>query len=148
MTQKSIAIPRIKLVRKFCDLKIVYSYIDKDTSLLQLQIEQLNTDSSDARPRAQLQIQNIQMINVSRNKEDDSECEVEMNTDEISKVRVCKILSDGNRILRAAVHQRFHLKVGSNEYKQRTVEFRKEVVDHIRSNFKRYERKLFIRSYF
>lgn len=82
------------------------------------------------------------MINVSINKEDASECEVEMIAGEISKIRVCEIPGDGNCLFGATVHQHFHLKVGSDEYKQRTVELRGEVVAHIRSNLKRYERTI------
>lgn len=118
-------------MKQICSLIFTYIHIDDDTSLIELQIDPSITDSNDARLRAQLQIQNIQMINVSRNKEDDFECEVEMIPGEISKIRVCKIPGDGNCLFGATVHQHFHLKVGSEEYKQQIVELRKEVVAHI-----------------
>lgn len=64
-----------------------------------------------------------------------------------SKIEVCRIPPDGNCLFGATVHQRYYLQVNSDEYIQKAAELRKEVVAHIKSNFKRYERTLLGRVY-
>lgn len=98
--------------------------------------------------RAQLKIHYIKLINnVFHSKDERSECEIQLSDGIFSKIEVCLINADGNCLFGATVHQRYFLKVNSDEYIRKVTELRMEVVDHIKKNFKQYERLLLGRVY-
>lgn len=79
--------------------------------------------------------------------EGEEECEIQLNLGKFSKIQLCRIPSDGNCIFGAIVHQLFLLDVGSEEYAQRVIHLRKEVVTHLKANLARFERELSGRIY-
>lgn len=122
--------------------------------MIGLKIEPSKTNSNDEfdvqlkNLRAQLQFHNIQMTNNAfRYKEEGTDCEIQLSAGKFSKIELCRIPGDGNCLFGATVHQRYHFKVDSDEYKQRVAELRKKVVAHININLKRYERILLGRIY-
>lgn len=128
--------------------------VENEASTIGLKIEPLNLYSNDEfeaklnNLRAQLKFHNIQMTNKTyQNKEEGIECEIQLHPEAFSKISVCQIQKDGKCLFGAAVHQRYHVKIDSEEYKQKVAALRMEVVAHIEQNLKRYERKLFGRIY-
>lgn len=123
------------------------------SSLMELQIEQSNIDLNDEfkimrdNLRAQLQFHNVQLTNTFQNSENGTEFEIELSAGKISKFEVHQIPMDGDCLFGASVHQRFHLEVGSDEYKEKTVQLRNDVVTQISMDSKRYERMLLDRIY-
>lgn len=118
----------------------------KETSLVELEIEPVNDESTVKLNtlRAQLQFHNIRMINNAfQNGEERSECEIQLSNGIFSKIELYRIPADGNCLFGATVHQRYNLIVNSDEYNQRVANLRKEVVAHIKTHLKRYERTLF-----
>lgn len=98
--------------------------------------------------KTQLILQNIKMTNTSHNNEEEERyCELGTDPKEFEQMKLCKIPSDGDCLLGAAVHQFYHVKIGSDEYKQRVIQLRLDVVDHIRTNLELYERNLMDRIY-
>lgn len=89
---------------------------------------------------SQLQIYNIQLSNKYNDFEDFGECEVNFRDGMIAKIRVLPIPGDGNCLFAAIIHQRFHLKIDSADFKHRVDECRKDIVAHITKNLDRYER--------
>lgn len=140
-------------LRKAHPIKKDTNQAREETSLLELEIEPLIKNSTEFdmqfnNLRTQLQIHNIQMVNSAfQNKDEGTECEIQLSADKFSKIELCRIPNDGNCLFGAFVHQRFHFKVGSNEYKTKVTELRKEVVDHIRTNLVRFKQKLLGRIY-
>lgn len=122
--------------------------------MIEIKVEPSNTEVNNElnddlnHLRAQLKFHNLQMRNnIFQNKEKAVECEIELLPGKISKIEVFRIPGDGDCLFGAAVHQLFHLEISSENYKQRTVELRIEVVAHIKAHLKRYERKLLDRIY-
>lgn len=82
------------------------------------------------------------MINKFAKRIDVAECDVELNLGKKSKIRLYPIPSDGNCLFGAIVHQQSFLEVGCDKYVQRVAELRKKVVNHIKTNLKRFEQDL------
>lgn len=123
---------------------------DEDPSLVELEIEPLSDEFIVPfnTLRAQLQFHNIQMTNTAiQNREELSDCEIQLSNGIFSTIELYKIPADGNCFFGATVHQIYKLKVGSDEYIQRVAELRTKVVAHIKSNLQRYERTIFGRVY-
>lgn len=119
---------------------------EEDPSLVELKIEPLNDEFLVPlnNLRAQLQFHNIQMTNTAfQNKEELSECEIQLSDGLFSKIELYRIPANGNCLFGATVHQRYKLKVDSDEYIQRVAELRTEVVTHIKGNLQRYQRTVF-----
>lgn len=118
--------------------------------MIELQIEplgdELNTELNTL--RAQLQFHNILMTNTAiQNGDEKSQCEIQLCDGIFSNIELHQIPTDGNCVFGATVHQRYNLKVNSDEYIQRVAELREAVVAHIKTNWKRYERTLIGRVY-
>lgn len=146
------------LFRKLINVELTdsRSISDKDnenTSLIAVHTEPSNIDANDefnaklSNLRAQLRFHGIQVTNTFRNKEEKSECEIELTAGIVSKIEICQIPSDGDCLFGATVHQRFHAKVGSDEYTHHIIKLRKDVMAYIEANLEHYERELLDRIY-
>lgn len=98
--------------------------------------------------KAQITLQCVKMTNtVLQNEESSDDCECEITPKLIAQIKVCKIPADGDCLIGAAVHQIYHVKVNSDDYKNHVIQLRKNIVNHIRDNMQLYERDLMNRIY-
>lgn len=98
--------------------------------------------------KTQLTLQSIKMSNTTfQNKEEEDDCKCEINSKVTAQVKVSKIPADGDCLIGAAVHQFYHVKIASDDYKNHVIQLRKNIVDHIRNNLGEYEQYLMGRIY-
>lgn len=92
---------------------------------------------------AALRIHEIQMTNfANQNRMQLGECKVEIDPGSTSSIWVCPIPADGSCLFSAIVHQHFYLSVGSEEHVLKGLQLRKEIVDHIKANVKRFQSEI------
>lgn len=109
-------------------------------SIIEMEIEPIDLQSK-------IRFHNIQMINTSNNEQRLIECSIEITAGNVSNIVVRPIPADGNCLFGAIVHQYYRSEVGQDIYIKQVGDLRQQVVSHIKSNLKRFERELYGRLY-